>query len=84
MNIQVSIPDDRLKSRDDISREVLEAVAIEGFRTNQLSTAQVRRLLGFETRFEVHEFLGKHKIPWVNYSIEDAEREIELLRELVP
>ena len=60
MSVQINIPDEVFKSDNaDVSRSVLEAVAIEGFRSNQLGTAQVRRLLGFESRFEVHEFLAK-------------------------
>lgn len=84
MNVEVNIPDEVFSSSNpNISREVLEAVAAEGFRSGQLSTAQVRRLLGFETRFDVHQFLANRGIPWVNYSVEDAERESNALRELL-
>lgn len=81
----MSIPDDVFEKRDrDVSREVLEAVAIDGFRTGQLSTAQVRRLLGFETRAEVHRFLADHGVPWVDYPPDDADREGELLKGVLP
>ena len=84
MVVQIEIPDEVFNStHESISREVLEAVAVEGFRAHKLSTAQVRRLLGFETRFEVYDFLAKHGIPWVDYSIEDAERELDALNKLV-
>ena len=84
MSVQVEIPDSVFQlPAPDVSREVLETVAIEGFRSRQLSTAQVRRLLGFESRFEVYEFLAKRGIPWVDYSAEDVERELETWRELV-
>jgi predicted HTH domain antitoxin len=85
MNVHIDIPEELFNSqKGDVSREVLETIAAEGFRTDQLSTAQVRRLLGFETRFEVHQFLAERGIPWVKYSIEDARRESELLRRLIP
>lgn len=85
MNVQLTIPDEIFRSdSEDISRAVLEEIAAEGFRTGQLSTYQVGRMLGFETRSEVHQFLGKRGIPWVNYSVEDAERERKLLAELLP
>jgi hypothetical protein len=42
---------------DDVPRRSLEAIAIEGYRTAALSEAQVRRVLGLETRFEVHAWL---------------------------
>ncbi len=84
MNVEIQIPDDVFKSgNDNISRDILEAVAAEGFRSNQLTTEQVRRLLGLESRFEVHEFLAKRGIPWVNYSVEDARRESDKLRKLL-
>ena len=63
---------------------ILETLATEGFKSGQLSTAQIKRLLGFSSRTEVHEFLWKHGIAWVDYSVEDAERERGLLAELLP
>lgn len=85
MSVQVTIPDEVFKSDNkNVSREVLETVAAEGFKSGQLGTAQIRRLLGFSSRSEVHEFLWKRGIPWVNYSVEDAERERKLLAELLP
>ncbi len=85
MNVHIDIPEELFNSKTgDVSREVLETIAAEGFRTDQLSTAQVRRLLGFETRFEVHQFLAARGIPWVKYSVEDARRESELLKKLIP
>lgn len=84
MNVRIEIPEELFNSEaGNVSRDVLETIAAEGFRSHQLSTAQVRRLLGFESRFEVHEFLGKRGIPWVDYSVEDAKREMELLEELL-
>lgn len=85
MSVTIQIPDVVFSgSAPDISRQVLESVALEGFRTDQLSTEQVRRLLGLASRLEVHEFLGEHGVPWVRYSVEDAERERALLRRLIP
>lgn len=84
MSVRIEIPDKVLNTPGpEISRRVLETVALEGFKSGQLSTSQVRRILGFETRFEVHEFLAAHDVPWVNYSVEDAEREVKVLRELL-
>ena len=81
MSVQVEIPDQIFRTAaPDMSRRVLETVALEGFKSGQLTLYQVRLLLGFETRFEVHEFLAKHD---VNYSVEDAESESVLLRELL-
>jgi predicted HTH domain antitoxin len=85
MNVQIEIPRELFDAKSrDISREILEAVAVDGFRSGQLGTGQIMRLLGFETRDEAHKFLAAHKIPWVDYSVEDISRESELLTELLP
>ncbi len=84
MDVQVTIPGEIFNSdTTDVSREVIETIAAEGFRSGQLGTAQVRRLLGFATRSEVHQFLAERGIPWVNYSVEDARKESEALRKLL-
>lgn len=85
MTITVSIPEEMLTSEDEnVARRVLEQVALEGFKSGQLTVAQVHRLLGFETRMQAHEFLAAHGLPWVDYSAEDAERERALLKKVLP
>lgn len=85
MNVQIEIPEKIFRlGNPDISHEILEAVALEGFKSDQLSAAQIMRILGFETRLEAYEFLAKHGVPWVKYSVEDAKRESDLLRKLIP
>ena len=85
MEVQVKISDEVFSQANaDTPRRILEAFALGGYESGQLTTAQVRRILGFETRLEVYDFLAKNGVAWVDYSIEDAERERNLLRELVP
>jgi predicted HTH domain antitoxin len=85
MAITISLPDEVLSGDDkDIARNILEQVALEGFKSGQLSTAQVRRILGFESRFQVHEFLATHDVPWVDYDEDELQREFETLKKLVP
>ncbi len=85
MPVTVSLPDEILSSHGkDIPRKVLEQVALEGFKTGQLTIAQVRRILGFESRLQVHEFLASHEVPWVDYDQEELQREVETLGKLVP
>jgi Uncharacterised protein family (UPF0175) len=61
MLITVELPEDIAlhlnESHPDLSRAALEAIAVEGARSGALTTAQVRRLLGFETRLELGAFL---------------------------
>ena len=85
MTVTVSLPDEiLLLDSDEVSRRVLEQVALDGFKSGQLTTAQVRRILGFESRLEVYDFLSAHGVPWVDYSVEDAERERALLKKVLP
>ena len=85
MTVTVSLPDEiLLQNSDEVSRMVLEQVALDGFKSGQLTTAQVRRILGFESRLEVYDFLAAHGVPWVDYSVEDAERERALLKKVLP
>jgi predicted HTH domain antitoxin len=85
MPVTVSISDELLASDSaDLPRRVLEQVALAAFKSGQITTAQVRRLLGLESRLQVHEFLAAHGIPWVDYDRDELQREVETLGELVP
>lgn len=80
MQITLEIPDELaaqiVSGGKDIPRAALEALAVEGYRTERLSELEIRRLLGFETRMEVHAFLKEHSA-WLHYSLEDMERDRE-------
>ena len=85
MPVTVSLPDEILASdSEDVSRKVLEQVALDGFRSGQLTAAQVRRILGFDSRLQVYEFLATHGIAWVDYEEEELRREVETLGKLTP
>jgi len=78
MNISVEIPDsaaaDLAIAGNDPSRAFLEAFALESYRAGRLSEAGVRRLLGFETRYEVDGFLKEHAA-FLPYTLEDLDRD---------
>ena len=83
MQVTVEIPDE-LASQiaaggKDPARAALEALALEGFRNETLSEAEVGKMLGFPTRFEVHAFLKEHGA-WMHYSLEDADRDLATSR----
>jgi hypothetical protein len=62
--VTISLPDEILASdSEEISRQVLEQVALDGFRSGQLTAAQLGRILGFDSRLQVHEFLAAHGCP---------------------
>jgi predicted HTH domain antitoxin len=83
--VTVSLPDEILASdSEDVSRKVLEQVALDGFRSGQLTVAQVRRILGFDSKLQVYEFLAAHGIPWVDYEDDELRREVDTLGKLTP
>ena len=83
MDVQLQIPDDVARviqsDQPDLSRAALEALALEGYRSVRLSEAQVRRMLGFRTRMQVHAFLKAHNV-YLNYSVQELENDLESLK----
>ncbi len=85
MQVTVDLPDDISQALagqgGDLSRQTLEAIAVEGYRCGALTESQVRRLLGFASRFDVHAFLKEHRVP-LQYSASDLEDDLRTHREL--
>ena len=85
MELTVQIPDD-LASRmgasgGDLSRRALEALALEEFKSGHITRPELRRLLGFGTRYQLDGFLKSHDV-YEDYTLEDLEQELEGLRRL--
>lgn len=66
---------------EDLSRRVLEAVAIEGYRNEKLSVGQVADMLGISV-LEAENFLHQRGIELL-YTIEDFEQDRENLRRVL-
>jgi Uncharacterised protein family (UPF0175) len=85
MNLTVEIPDDlagRLRAHgDDLSRRALEALALEEYKSGHLTEDELRRFLGFGTRYQLDGFLKAHDI-WIEYTLEDFRREVDSLERL--
>jgi predicted HTH domain antitoxin len=85
MEVTINLPEDiseALKGRwGNLSRHALETIAVEGYRTGALTETQVRRLLGLETRFEVHALLKEHEVP-LHYTEADLEEDLAVHRDL--
>lgn len=76
MQIIVTIPDklvENLTERQNLPRRMLEAFAIEGYRSERLSLGQVAELLDFSID-EANEFLKKNRVP-LNYDLEDMKQD---------
>lgn len=85
MNLTVHIPDD-LASRlgadgIDLSRRALEALAADAYKHDRITKPELQRLLGIETSFQLDAFLKAHDI-WIEYTRDDAEREMKSLERL--
>jgi len=61
-------------SGQEPSRAALEAIALEAYRERKLSTAQLRRLLGYHTRMQVHALLKDHGV-YLHYDLADLEHD---------
>ena len=85
MDVTLHIPDElakRLKAAGgDLSRRALEALALEEYKLGHLTVAELRRLLGFETRGALDGFLKTRGVN-IYYTLDDLERERQDLSRL--
>jgi hypothetical protein len=83
MTVAVDIPDDlerRLRAGwADMPRKVLEAVALEAYRSGALTGAEVQRLLGLESRWDLEAFLKQAGV-FLDYDQADLARDLEAFR----
>jgi hypothetical protein len=66
----------------DPSRQALEDMAAEAYRNHRLTGAQLRRVLGIPSRYELDAFLKKRGV-WLEYTLEDFRREGEITATLL-
>lgn len=81
MTVTLDLPDDMaqaLGSPEEVARRALESFGLEEFRAGRLAQPELRRLLGF-SRYELDGFLKAHG-EFIQYSMEDFDREWETLR----
>ena len=85
MRVTIQLPDDISAALEeqwhDVPRRSLEAIAVEAYRSGALTEAQIRRLLGLESRFQVHVLLKEHNVP-LQYTATDLEDDLQAQREL--
>jgi hypothetical protein len=83
MEVTIRVPDElaqRLSVDGDVSRQFLEAFALEGYRNNNLTLLEVSELLGMG-RIEAEDFLGRHSVPLAQIDEAELEREAKLFEE---
>lgn len=84
MNVILPIPDElaeRLGGAGDVSRRALEAFTLAEYGAGRLTESEVRRLLGFATRYELDGFFKAHGVSH-DYTVDDLRRERETLDRL--
>jgi hypothetical protein len=85
MNVTVQIPDDLAKrlgaSGDDLSRRALEGFALEEYKAGHITKAELRRMLGLETHYELDGFLKVLGVV-ADVSIDDLRRDVSDLQSL--
>ena len=78
MRIWLDLPDDVVaqlsEQGQDLSRSALEALAIDAYRMQRLTSRQLSQLLAIPSRDELDQFLRHHGVP-LEYTLEDFERE---------
>lgn len=83
--ITVQLPENiaqRLETRwSDLPRAALESLALEAYRSEILTTAELRQLLGYETGYALDGFLKEHGV-YLEYTPDELEREAENSRRL--
>ena len=83
MQVMIDLPEDiarQLQSNEQsVEHSVLEAIALEGYRSGKLTQAQVRKILGFQTDLQVDAFLKAHDV-YLDYDEEDLQRDTETSR----
>jgi hypothetical protein len=85
MELTLQIPDElarrMLASGSDLARRALEALALEEFKSGRITKPELRRLLGFGTRYQPDGFLKSHEV-YEDYAMEDFELDRDALKQL--
>ena len=83
MQVTIELPSDVAKQLEqkwgDVSRHILETVALEGYQAGQLTTAQLREMLGYETPMELDALLQRTSI-YRNVVEDELEQDFEASR----
>jgi predicted HTH domain antitoxin len=84
VNIAINIPDDighiLAAQAGGVCRVVLEAVAIEAYRSGTITPAQVQQMLELRSRWETESFLRRAEA-FHDYTMDDLEQDIAAIRQ---
>lgn len=80
--LPAEIETDLRRQVGDLNQAAKEAFIVENYRTGLLSIGDVADLLGFQTRYEAEQWLGRRGVH-LNYSVEDLEADRETLDQVL-
>lgn len=87
MDVAIQIPDEvgrALAERSvSVPRAVLEAVALEAYRTGAVTPVQIQEMLGLRSRWETEAFLRRAEA-YHDYTMDDLDRDIAAIRNRRP
>lgn len=85
MTISINLPEELLSrlqsSWGNLPRRALEALAVEAYREEVLSSAEVGRLLGHNSRIETEEFLHARQA-YLHYTTEDLDADMRTMKDV--
>jgi Uncharacterised protein family (UPF0175) len=83
VQVTIELPSDVAKQLQqkwgDVSRHILETIAVEGYRAGQLTTSQVREMLGYDTAMELDALLHRANL-YRNPGEDELEQDFEASR----
>src|SRR5215475_4492029 len=80
VNVAIEIPNDiGAGEAGDLSKAVLEAVAVEAYRSGTITPAQVQQMLGLRSRWQTESFLRRAEA-YHDYTMDDLDRDIAAIR----
>ncbi|MGD1857099.1 MAG: UPF0175 family protein [Leptolyngbyaceae cyanobacterium] len=83
MQVILNLPDELLQHFDpsQLAREILEALVVQKYQSEKITSAEVGRILNIQSRWAVEAFLKKHNA-YLHYDETDLERDRETFRQL--
>ncbi|BAZ16853.1 hypothetical protein NIES4071_87310 [Calothrix sp. NIES-4071] len=87
MLITIEIPEEigsqLQQSWENIPQKLTEALAVEGYRSGIMTSAQIQQLLKLSSRWETEQFL-KNAQAYLDYTEEDLLEDVQTLRRVLP
>jgi hypothetical protein len=81
MEIAITLPESiaeqlRVQWGENLPRDILEMVALQGYRSGALSAYQAQQMLGYETEDDLFGFFKQHGVP-LRYTLDHLRRDRE-------